>query len=251
MRQTVKSWTEFKERWDGALNFLLEGECVPFAFDLPPLEVVVEQIRRDEDARILSGSKGASLNLTSIAESFRALPIEEAMKSSFQLSHFQLNNFYGAGQLLHGFEEQVMQPWQNALKAAGFIWDRCYPIIFISGPHCATNYHMDISHVVAWQRYGTKNFCGLKDPMRWTTREERTLSQKSVPVKPDGIRDEDTLCYEMRPGSVLWNCLLTPHWVEASDEAALSINISHGGLRLNGQLSPLEHEREQTLAAAG
>lgn len=59
---------------------------------------------------------------------------------------------------------------------------------------------------------------------------------------PEGITLDDALCYQMSPGAVLWNCLLTPHWVEAASEPAMSINISHGGLRLNGKLSPYEQE---------
>lgn len=39
-------------------------------------------------------------------------------------------------------------------------------------------------------------------------------------------------------------CLLTPHWVDASDSVAMSINLSHGGVRLNCKLSPNEEELE-------
>ena len=40
----------------------------------------------------------------------------------------------------------------------------------------------------------------------------------------------------MQPGDLLWNQLLTPHWVTAgADKAAFSLNISHGGLRHRGE----------------
>ncbi len=62
--------------------------------------------------------------------------------------------------------------------------------------------------------------------------------------RPPGITRADTLSYEMKPGDVLWNALLTPHWVEAADCVTYSINISHGGLRLNGKLCLHEQELE-------
>jgi hypothetical protein len=60
----------------------------------------------------------------------------------------------------------------------------------------------------------------------------------------------------MHPGDVLWNVLLTPHWVEAGEEVALSVNISHGGVRLHGKLFRHEqeledHRRQQAEKAEG
>jgi hypothetical protein len=243
MHRTVSTWREFKEHWDGALNFLMEGECVPFSLEMPSVEEVAEVVRRDEDARIGSGKKGSALDRTDIAATFRALPIEEALASPFSIAHYKLGNFSGRGELFHGLDEQVLQPWKAALHREGFTWERCYPILFISGPDCATNYHMDYSHVVAWQRCGTKRFFGLKDPDHWTDLETRV--HNAGVQRPSGITADDTLMYEMRPGDVLWNCLLTPHWVEASEEVSYSINLSHGGLRLNGVLAPREEELVQ------
>ena len=247
MQAILKTWDEFRDRWDGVLNFLMAGECVPFDFEMPDIEAVISEIRRDPDARIWRGSKGDSLDMTDIADSFRQLPIDEAIHSPFQMSHFKLHNFYGKGQLFHGFEEQVMEVWQNALKDAGFTWTRCYPIIFISGPGCATNYHMDYSHVLAWQRYGSKIFSGLKDPDRFAPLKTRIHS--AGVQKPAEITEDDILSYHMQPGDVLWNAFLTPHWVEASDSIAYSINISHGGLRLNGKLCRHEQELEDWRAS--
>src|SRR5690606_14304372 len=107
------------------------------------------------------------------------------------LAHFKLQKFMGPGQLLEGFEEQVMQPWMKALHEAGFTWNRCYPILFMSGPNCATNYHMDYSHVMAWQTHGTKLFSGLKDPQRWAPLETR-IHAKGI-ERPEGIAEEDAL----------------------------------------------------------
>lgn len=240
MQRTIDNWSEFRKSWDGVLNFLLAGECVPFSYNMPPIERLIEEVRRDDDAVIGSGARGRSLDTSDIADSFRRLPVEEALHSQFTLAHFKLGNFTGPGGLLEGFEEQVMEPWRQALTQNGFTWSRCYPILFISGPHCATNYHLDFSQVVAWQQYGTKIFKGLKDPQRWAPRETRIHSQGVL--QPEGIGPEDVLAYEMTPGTALWNTFLTPHWVEASTTVACSFNISHGGLRLNGQLC--RHEAE-------
>lgn len=243
MHRTVATWAEAREVWDGPQNFLLAGDCVPFAFAMPSVEQVIDEVRQDPDVRIVPGTRGDKLDLTDASEGFRKLPVEETVRTGFQMSHFKLTNFYGPGKLFHGFEKKVMEPWRESLAGAGFTWTRCYPIIFISGPGCATNYHMDRSHVIAWQRHGVKRFSGLKDPDRWAPLEERMKPGGTV-RRPQGIGEEDVLVYEMQPGDVLWNALLTPHWVEATDEVAYSLNLSHGGLRLNGRLCRHEQELE-------
>ena len=240
--ERVSTWGEFQQRWAGARNFLMAGECVPFDFAMPALDRVVAELRADPDARITPGTKGARLQLDDMAAQFRAMPVEQALAGPFALAHFQLSRFDGPGKFLHGFKQQVLDPWQNALQAAGFTFERCYPIIFISGKGCATNYHMDLSHVLAWQVYGTKRFCGLQDPDRWAPREVRVNYKVAEFSRPTTLTDADALCFDMRPGDVLWNALLTPHWVEAGEEVAMSINISHGGLRYRGELCL--HERE-------
>lgn len=242
MHRTVHTWAGFRIAWDGVCNFLMDGQCVPFAFDLPPISEVVDVLRRDDAVRITPGTYGDTLLMDDIRQTFRALPIDEAMRQKFAIGHFNLENFYSQGQLLHGFEQRVLDPWRNALAAQGFTWERCYPIIFISGAGCSTNFHMDYSHVLAWQIYGNKRFCGLRDPDRWAPHDVRVVYDPGKFRRPPELTDADALCYDMPPGSVLWNALLTPHWVDAGDEVAMSINLSHRGLRLNGKL--FKHEQE-------
>lgn len=247
MERTITTWREFQKSWHGKQNFLMAGECVPFRFEMPPLEDVLDQIRQDPDARITPGSPGSALNLQSIAEAFRALPMHEVVVSRFTMAHFKLANFYRRGELFFQFEEQVLDPWRRSLAAAGFTWTRCYPILFVSGPGCATNYHMDQSHVVAWQRYGTKTFNGLREPERRAPFAERMQSvefSNQKTSRPEDLAEAEVLAYVMRPGAVLWNALLTPHWVEASEGVSYSLNLSHGGLRLHGKLCPHEEELE-------
>ncbi|MBI2194903.1 MAG: hypothetical protein HYU36_23230 [Planctomycetes bacterium] len=244
MNTTVATWGEFQERWSGVHNFLMTAECVPFGLDLPPLDRVIDELRRDPEVSVHSGVKGPKLHRDNLTEEFRKLPIDRALKASFTLGHFRLGRFDAPGRFLHGFERRVLDPWRDALTAQGFTFERCYPIIFISGAGCATNYHMDFSHVLAWQRCGVKRFYGLKDPDRWAPHEARMAYDPARFERPANLTPEDALCTEMRPGDVLWNVILTPHWVEASDEVAMSINLSHGGLRLHGRLCPFEQELE-------
>jgi hypothetical protein len=233
---------EFRRRWGGVSNFLLGGGCAPFAYRLPPLERIVEELRADPEARITSGRKSDRLDLADVAAEFRGLPVAEAMRRPFALAHFQLARFDAPGRCLHGFTAAVLNRWQEALRAAGFTWERCYPIVFISGIGCATNYHMDFSQVLAWQVYGTKRFCGLREPERWAPREVRVNYRPEGFVRPAALTMADAECFDMRPGDLLWNTLLTPHWVEAGGEVAMSINLSHGGLRLHGELCAHEAE---------
>jgi hypothetical protein len=240
----VSTWSEFQQRWDGVHNFPMAGDCVPFAFAMPPLDRVVAELRADELARITPGTRGERLELTDVAAGFRALSVERALETPFALAHFQLARFDAPGKFLHGFGRGVMEPWRRALQAAGFTFDRCNPIVFISGRGCATNYHMDFSHVLASQIYGRKRFCGLRDPERWAPREVRLNYRPGELAHPPALTAADARCHDMRPGDVLWNVLLTPHWVEAGDEVAMSVNLSHGGLRHEGRLCRFEQELE-------
>jgi hypothetical protein len=246
MHATVTNWTAFAERWVGPQNFRMAGGLVDFDYQFPPIEQVIDELRRDDEASVKSGLKAATLEVaTQSAEAFRQVPIEQVMERPFGLAHFNLARFDAPGKFLHGFGDQVLRHWEETLTANGFTWERCYPIVFISGKGSATNYHMDFSHVMAWQIYGTKRFCGLVDPDRWADKTTRLEYKPGAFAKPVEVREEDSLCYDMRPGDKLWNTFLTPHWVEAGEEPAMSINISHGGLRRYGLLSRNEAELEQ------
>lgn len=163
----ITTRAEFQRHWGCHLNFLMGGECIPFDFEFPPVESLVEAVRSDPGARILRGKKGDRADERDISEEFRALPLEEAVEGPFQMSHFNLSSFYGQGEILWGLREQVMTPWRNFLREAGFSWRRCFPILFVSGPDSATNYHMDLSQVLALQVCGIKTFSGFMNPSKW------------------------------------------------------------------------------------
>jgi hypothetical protein len=233
---TVRNPQSFIARWDGVDNFLMQGDWLPLRYDFPALPEVVARIRREDGASMGRGRPGAELAREAFPE-FRELPIDEALATPFSLSHMALSRFYGAGDILDGFEEAVMLPWRQFLAAHEFTYHRCYPIIFITGGGCATNYHVDKSHVLAWQVYGHKDFSSLKEPGRWFPLD--ALPETGVPspvTRPPALTDADSVTLPMPPGAMLWNALLTPHWVSAGDGPAMSVNISHGGLRHRGRL---------------
>jgi len=240
--QTVNEWADFNAKWDGIENFRMAGDCLPFEINLPPLERVIEEVRLDEKVLIGSGAKGNLLSRENLKEQFLARPVDEAIRAPFSITHFELSRFDRPGSFFHGVYKEVMEPWTAALRQQGFTWDRCNPLMFISGVGCATNYHMDYSQVLACQVYGTKRFCGTRDPERWAPQETRLTYNPEKIGRPDDLTEEDAICYLMEPKDVLWNTLLTPHWVEAGEQVALSINISHGGLRRNGRLCKNEQE---------
>ena len=84
---------------------------------------------------------------------------------------------------------------------------------------------------------GVKTFNGFVDPERYApvahiVHKGNAPRTTQIPQVDPG----EILSYEMHPGHVLWNQLLTPHWVTAStDRPAFSLNISHGGVRHHGQ----------------
>ena len=253
---TARTAAELHRHWSGPRNVLLAGECVPFSYEPPPVADIVDRLRRDDDVRLrdLSPERpdGPHYREDGSIDEFRALPLERVMEMPFGLSHFKLTNFTSRGDLFAGLWTDVMAPWQAFLGRAGFTWYRCYPIVFISGAHVPGRYHMDVSHVVAWQIHGTKVFNGLLDPYRWAPLERAVDPEwRKGMVRPEGLTSSDVLSYTMPPGTLLWNQLLTPHWVDAGEtdaedpaapghngEVAASINLSHGGLRLEGELSP-------------
>lgn len=235
---TVDTLAGLVEHWAGNTNFYLDGECVPFNYEFPPAAELIDALRHDPDVRILRGGVGNDHSKEDIREAFRALPIDEALRTRFHLSHFKLPNFYDG--VLAGFEAGVMEPWRDLLSRAGFTWERCYPIVFISGPNCGSSYHMDLSHVVAWEIYGTKRFCGLQEPDRFSPIADCVRREyRDALTKPE-LRPDEVHCLEQPPGTVVWNQLLTPHWVESADEVAVSVNLSHGFLRHRGELCPNE-----------
>jgi len=246
MQIVVRTMEELRQYWNSKQNFIFDPDFFRLEMELPPAVDIVDVLRREKDSVIAIKGDYSEAEQEHMVEKFKTRPIEQVIDYPFTLSHFELAKFYGADQFLHDFQNKIMAPWRTFLASTGLTWQRCYPIFFISGKQCTTGYHVDVSHVVAWQVYGTKVFNGYVDPEKYAPIEvcvdERDRIQwKERPACPA----EEVISYEMQPGALLWNQLLTPHWVEASDEIAVSVNISHGGVRYKGEFC----DNEQSLRA--
>ncbi len=240
---TARTTEQFLAHWDDTRNFFLGPELICFDMELPPAEQIVDILRVDELCKINFFDTEDEQEAEALRERFGRLPLEQVIDLPFNLSHFDLNRFYGEGQFLADFQRQVMIPWRTFLSATGLTFMRCYPIIFISGKRRSSQYHVDISHVVAWQVHGTKTFNGFQDPEKYGPIQDVVDNGKKYrsSLPPDGIDPDDILACHMEPGDLLWNQLQTPHWVTGTaDEIAVSVNISHGGVQYDGQFCPNE-----------
>jgi hypothetical protein len=245
MIDIVTEWDAIQQKWNGLQNFALSREIFPYTFRFPPLDEIVDAVRRDEKTQITRGKYADRLDVGDVAADYRALPIEEAVSAPVQLTHYELDRFMGPSQIFHGLDD-VRRGWERSLAERDFTWTRIYPIFFLSGPGRHTGYHIDQSHVLAWQIVGTKRFVWLKDPERWCPPEVRkSLFDSTKIVRPTELAPDDETGVDMRSGDVLWNTVLTPHWVFATEETAFSINFAHWGLRHRGELAPLGREVEQ------
>jgi len=223
----------FKHKWSGVNNFKFKNPNHIFNFEFPEITKIIDILRKDNEVKIFSGEKRNKLNRR-INIHLKKISLEKLCDNKFQLSHFNLNKYFKKNEFLFNFDKIVLNQWKLLLKNNGFTWDRCYPIIFISGKKSFTNYHIDYSHVLAWQIFGEKNFFSIKNQKKYISIEERILS-KNIKV-PSFLKKSDIIKHQNTPGDLLWNCFLTPHWIESGNEIALSLNISHGGLRYNHKL---------------
>ncbi len=218
-------------------NFLVAPELFPFEMDLPPVEDVIDILRRDEETKVRSSQQKDKDQEGELTHWVRTAPIEEVIeKGGFGMSNFELSRFYTPSQFLHDLQDSIMIPWRTFLSQHGYTWQRCAPYIFISMSGVSSTFHADYSHVLAWQINGEKTFNGFLDPEKYAPIDDIIIkgnAPRSVEIPEHD--PEDVLSYKMKPGDVLWNQLLTPHWVIAgAEEPAFSINISHGGVRHRG-----------------
>jgi hypothetical protein len=238
---SARTPTDLLSVWNDRRNFLIGPELFSFDAELPSSEEIVDILRKHPDSRVqfLGMEDGAENN--ALIEKFKSAPLEQVIDLPFSLANFFLHSFYEPGAFLQNFQRDVMIPWRTFLSSTGLTWQRAYPIFFISGKNCSSTYHVDVSHVVAWQVHGVKVFNGFKDP------EDQAAVQHIVDNRneyryemPPGADPERVLTYRMEPGDILWNQLLTPHWVDSENEIAVSINISHGGIAYRQEFCPNE-----------
>ena len=126
MRKTVATTTEFLHTWDSRVNFLMAGECVPFSFEFPSTEDIVERLVAEEATTGISGQLRNTGDRENAMESFRGMSCDDLMASSFQFRYPDVTTLDRPGDIFAGFTEQVLVPWKLYLLDHGFTWDRCY-----------------------------------------------------------------------------------------------------------------------------
>jgi len=62
---------------------------------------------------------------------------------------------------------------------------------------------------------------------------------------PAGLTPDDVVSWVMEPGDVLWNVMLTPHWVASDGATSYSFNLVHTGLRCDGRQSDVDREYDE------
>lgn len=239
MVRNIDRTEDFLSHWHDGINFLMSGECIPFEYNFPSTDRIIEALLANPNMIGITGTMPEKLEVENIADHFRKMSYDEMMATSFQLTHFNLHEFDGPGLILDGFFEQVVQPWRDYLTANDFTWDRCYAVMRVSGPNTVTGYHMDGSNVLFWNVRGHKYFHGVRDVDRWAPAQWAVETRNADLTRPEDLGEDDILSIEVGDNQFVWNHLLTPHWVTAP-ALTFGINLSHGGLRYKGELCPRE-----------
>lgn len=217
----------FKEVLRSTVAHRVGGEVFPF--EVPPCDLrqVIAQSRDATQARIASGRRGDRINQTleKTAEDFCMLLLEDAIKAPVHISLFELGAMREEGGALHGVVQEVYLPLARLWREAGLAWQKVYPILFLSGPGCSTNYHWDPSSVLVVQLGGRKRFHSLKDPGKWCP-DELVDKGLDAMVKPAALPDDEVYSFELGPGDAVWSPCRAPHWVDAYDETAYTLSIA-------------------------
>ncbi|MDP6356945.1 MAG: cupin domain-containing protein [Planctomycetota bacterium] len=226
--ETINTFAEFKEIVGKPVAYRVNGEVFPYSFSRPDLFDLVVQARNHSKVKICTGQRGNDLK-TSLeaadAGAFKDLPIDEAVNSPIHLTIYELGPLREEGGALAEAAGNAYWPLAHLWKEMGLRWKKVYPILFLSGPGCSTNYHWDPSSVLIVQLYGRKKFFSLKEPRRWCP-ESMADKWHEAMVKPDELTDDDILCCDLNPGDVVWSPCRAPHWLDACDETAFTMSIA-------------------------
>jgi hypothetical protein len=239
---TIVDFDQFRAALAGPRAFRVGGEVFPFTVPDPDLRQVVEQARSHPEARIAKGERGdrLALSLARADLDYRALPLAQAIQAPVHLSVFELGPLRAPGGALAEVIDTVYLPLTQLWRQHGLRWQKVYPILFLSGPGCATNYHWDPSSVLIVQLSGRKRFHSLRDPRRWCPEELLGRGHEAM-VRPTGLSDEHVLAGELGPGQAVWSPCRAPHWLDAYDETAFTLSIAFT------DISPEPHAEAQML----
>lgn len=235
---TISTTADFIQNWDSRINFMMEGPCVPFSFTFPKIDVIVKRLLEAEQTTAITGLARDTGDRENVIDRYRGKTLRDLEGEPFQFRFPDVTILDAPGDIFDGFTDKVLIPWKQYLLENDFEWDRCYALARVSGPGTCTGYHMDRSNVLFWNVRGRKQFHGFRDPDRWAPIEKAT-QKRAEQIMPEDATEEDILTYEVGDNALLWNHLLTPHWVDAP-ELTFGINFSHGGLRHKGKLCRYE-----------
>ena len=226
-KSVITTFDQFHKVLPDSIAYLVNGEVFPFTVPKPNPVQVIEQARNDPKTRITKGVRGDRIFLT-LQEpdtDFRTLPLAESLKTPIHLSLFDLGPMRESDGALAEVIRKVYLPLTQLWKSHGLRWQKVYPILFLSGPNCSTNYHWDPSSVLIVQLHGRKRFHSLKSPEYWCS--DDVLEQKhEAMVRPTGLSEDDILIYELEPGKAIWSPCKAPHWLDAYDETAFTLSIA-------------------------
>jgi cupin superfamily protein len=226
----IESFEAFRQIVGGPLAVQVGGEVFPFRWREPSLREVIAQAREEPQARIRAGTRGDGLaqSLAEYAGDFQALPLDDAVRAPVHLSLFDLGRLRREEGVLRHVIDELYLPLTQLWAEHGLHWQRVYPILFLSGPGCSTNYHWDPSSVLIVQLSGRKRYYALNDPRRWLPLEQAKPGQEGIAamVRPAGLEDQDIRAFDLEPGDAVWSPCLAPHWVDADDEPAFTLSIA-------------------------
>ncbi|MDA1139990.1 MAG: cupin domain-containing protein [Planctomycetota bacterium] len=226
--QTVNTFTDFKKVVGQPVAHLVNGEVFPFSFAPPDLFDLVDQARHHPKVKVCTGQRGNDLK-TSLKdadpEGFKQLPIEQAARSPVHLTIYELGSLREKGGALAEAAGKVYWPLVELWKGMGLRWKKVYPILFLSGPGCSTNYHWDPSSVLIVQLYGRKRFHSLREPKKWCPELVADKGHEAM-FKPKALSDDDIISCDLNPGEAVWSPCRAPHWVDAYDETAFTMSIA-------------------------
>jgi hypothetical protein len=227
MEQSVTTFEQFRQALQQPLAVRVGGEVFPFCCPEPSRRAVIAQARDAPKARIATGTRGDALqeSLVDHAAAFRALPLDEALHAQVHLSLFELGTLREPGGALNEVIEHLYLPLTALWASQGICWQRVYPILFLSGSGCSTNYHWDPSSVLVVQLSGRKRFYALNDPRRWLSLEQAAGGIETM-VRPAALRDEEIRAFDLGPGDAVWSPCRAPHWVDADDQPAFTLSIA-------------------------
>ena len=223
----ITTFDQFRTVLSTSIAHPVNGEVFPFEVPKPDLCQVVEQARHDPKTRIAKGEQGDRILLT-LQEpdtDFRNFPLAKAAKTPIHLSLFDLSPMREKDGALAEVIQQVYLPLTQLWKSHGLRWQKVYPILFLSGPNCSTNYHWDPSSVLIVQLHGRKRFHSLKSPNYWCPNDVLEEKHRAM-IKPTELSDDDILIYELEPGNAIWSPCKAPHWLDAYDETAFTLSIA-------------------------